>query len=612
MSHIQKTSAELQKGEDYDPEENIDVWLEFMNQVQDSTASRLPFLKNLLVAGDDEAEKMLLIARFQGNKNPKKGNALDYHFINVTDDYHDDRRKLGVWILDADPSHDFLLKYVLKEQTYPHTAMLLVGSMKKPWDILHSIKTWAEILEKHISNFPQKMLNEQKSGILKRFRDYTEPGSSVYGSDFGLNGAEVTDNELPNNTGLEIIVVITGSDYMKTLTTDFGYEDEHFDFIQLCLRKFCLSYGAALFYVSLKEDNNCDLLFRYIQHKVYGFSFRMPAILTERDSIFVPAGWDNLNKIGFLSNNLLTIRPDVPYEDIIFKPSRLCEPKLLEPDVKAESNQDFLFGLEEALNAQGSLYNVKQESARNNGVQRSSTRRVSRTPNIRTSPKKPETNLGTGEGDTVLHTFFKSLLNKKQNVCSVKPACVPQSAEEEIAEAEKLSDQKNTAYGKSPDRSLSLGSSDYDKVRDDRSGTGGNRDKLGAKGTSLDENNLNFNKTLHLSLDQVAKDTEKFPEGSDDHGGDVPECCFHPDEDNDFLDDNLIDRVRSDFNPPLRVLLNREEAENSVQNGWSTDSAKLARKSSTDSSKGSVVNSAHLATELTESEPSVDNSGLAK
>ena len=56
------------------------------------------------------------------------------------------------------------------------------------------------------------------------------------------------------------------------------------------VRKFCLQYGASLFYTSVKEDKNCDLLYKYLVHKNYNFSFTTPALVVERDAVFIPAG----------------------------------------------------------------------------------------------------------------------------------------------------------------------------------------------------------------------------------------------------------------------------------------------------------------------------------
>ena len=55
---------------------------------------------------------------------------------------------------------------------------------------------------------------------------------------------------------------------MADLERDYDYKEEHFDFIQQSIRKFCLGYGAALFYTSVKEDKNCDVLYKYLVHRI--------------------------------------------------------------------------------------------------------------------------------------------------------------------------------------------------------------------------------------------------------------------------------------------------------------------------------------------------------
>ena len=79
---------------------------------------------------------------------------------------------------------------------------------------------------------------------------------------------------------------------MADLEKDYDYKDEHFDFIQQAVstlkrpfdnidhfpgqvRKFCLQYGASLFYTSVKEDKNCDLLYKYLVHRIYHFPFKV-------------------------------------------------------------------------------------------------------------------------------------------------------------------------------------------------------------------------------------------------------------------------------------------------------------------------------------------------
>ena len=95
------------------------------------------------------------------------------------------------------------------------------------------------------------------------------------------------EGTLSRNLGLDLIVVVTKTDYMSDLERDYDYKEEHFDFMQQIIRHFCLQFGASLFYTSVKEDKNCDLLYKYLVHRIYGFPFKTPALVVEKDAVFM-------------------------------------------------------------------------------------------------------------------------------------------------------------------------------------------------------------------------------------------------------------------------------------------------------------------------------------
>ena len=45
-----------------------------------------------------------------------------------------------------------------------------------------------------------------------------------------------------------------------------------------------------------------------------------PALVVEKDAVFIPAGWDNDKKISILYENLHSVRPDQYYTDVIARP----------------------------------------------------------------------------------------------------------------------------------------------------------------------------------------------------------------------------------------------------------------------------------------------------
>ncbi|MCI4392954.1 hypothetical protein PGIGA_G00151890 [Pangasianodon gigas] len=206
-------------------------------------------------------------------------------------------------------------------------------------------------------------------------------------------------------------------DAVTVLEKDHDYKEEHFDFIQSHLRRFCLQYGAALIYTSVKEEKNLDLLYKYMVHKLYDFHFTTPALVVEKDAVFIPSGWDNEKKISILHENFTTVRPEDPFEDFIIKPPvrKLVHDK----EINAEDEQVFLMKQQSLLAKQPATPSRATESP-------ARTASGSPRPTVRTGPtnvasvspmttvKKPDPNMkGAAANEGVLANFFNSLLSKK-------------------------------------------------------------------------------------------------------------------------------------------------------------------------------------------------------
>lgn len=133
------------------------------------------------MAGDRESGKTTLVAKLQGNVDPKKGSGLEYAYIDVRDEYRDgkssfikcqeffvllttylsqklfcftDHTHLAVWLLDGDANHAHLLRYALTEETYSSTLLMLTVSMTTPWAMLDQLQEWASLLQDHIDKLP--------------------------------------------------------------------------------------------------------------------------------------------------------------------------------------------------------------------------------------------------------------------------------------------------------------------------------------------------------------------------------------------------------------------------------------------------------------------------
>ncbi|GAB1600073.1 cytoplasmic dynein 1 light intermediate chain 2-like [Argonauta hians] len=448
--------------------ESQNLWATILSEVQSSSASKLSNIKSILVIGDTESGKTTLIAKLQGNEDPKKGAGLEYYHIDVKDEYRDDQTRLGAWILDGDTQHINLLKYALTEENFAHTLVLLVVSMAQPWSIMDSLQKWITILKQHIEKLkiPADTRHKYEQSLVRFFQEYSEPEEGaeptsqpplrrdynpLHPPPAGPSEESVLlplpENTLNCNLGIPIVVLVTKTDAISVLEKEHDYKEEHLDFIQQHLRKFCLNYGAALIYTSVKEEKNCDLLFKYLVHRIYGFSFTMPAYVVEKDSVFVPAGWDTEKKISILNENLANMKAEDISEGIPSKPV-VRKPIQKDADIVAEDEQVFLMRQQTQLNSQPTPGSASETPIRSSaGVAKGS-------PSSRSSPgstgsptagstRKVPIDSKTAGSEGMLANFFNSLLSKKTEAGnkSVDKAAVTRDA---AAELDRLNRTKKT------------------------------------------------------------------------------------------------------------------------------------------------------------------------
>ncbi|XP_018646398.1 dynein light intermediate chain, putative [Schistosoma mansoni] len=424
------------------------LWSSLLDEVTNKAKIGLSDSKNLVVFGDDLSGKSTLICRLQGNEDKQEGFGLEYDIIEVKDEVKDVSANLSVFIIDGNPIQSHLLKFVITEDSFNDQMALMVVSINEPWKIIEALEKWAEILNKHINKLKlsKEMITACKSRInsasystMYATSQETTSRSSFLNDNESFIEEMYEDNVLNNNLGVPLIVVVTKTDLMKVMIKENQYSEEHFDFIQMHIRRFCLSYGAALFYVSVKEDKNCDLLNRYIQHRIYGFPFSQSAYIVEGDCVFIPAGWDNHKKINVLGENLTKINAQHPFSTVIPRP---VPRKAIhrEPEIMTIDEQAFLLRLstikenenidpntlKEFLGSGGLHSNSKQPA---NSLKIGSGAKtmddndrlpVSPTPIFRAkiSPVGPINNLTStpsiqGTSDGVLADFFSNLLKKR-------------------------------------------------------------------------------------------------------------------------------------------------------------------------------------------------------
>ncbi|CAF2093514.1 unnamed protein product [Rotaria magnacalcarata] len=451
-------------------EKKPSIWASILCDVK-SSARKVPATKSLVVLGDNESGRTTLVAKLQGNDDPKRGAGLEYHYIDIKDDDRDDTPKLGVWILDGNVACSApLLKFAIKSETIENTMLILVASMTQPWSLLSTLTKWTALIEEHVARLKidPTRLREMHDHLQYDFQHYIEPNdapvdlvppttiqNAISGghiskpiSSISLASATLSssinsdeqvvlplaDGILRKSFGIPIIIIITKCDAMSTLEKENDYNERYFEFLQYHIRKFCLEYGAALFYTSVKAKKNIDKLYKYIVHKCYGYPFTLTAAIDERDAIFIPAGWDNPKKVDILLENLHQFQSTDNYTDIFVNPADKRPPKRDDEIIMAEDDQEFLSKLQLTLNRTASPTTTDENatpmhtrtsgtSAAGNSQTSSATGR-SRTQQVKiiflmgflddtTIHILQSVTPGAGSNEGALANFFNSLINKK-------------------------------------------------------------------------------------------------------------------------------------------------------------------------------------------------------
>ncbi|XP_011408024.1 PREDICTED: cytoplasmic dynein 1 light intermediate chain 1-like, partial [Amphimedon queenslandica] len=179
---------------------------------------------------------------------------------------------------------------------------------------------------------------------VKSFQSYVDPevqGSSSLKDDEDVS-LPLEEHTLSCNLGIQLVVVCAKSDCFVQLEKNEKYQDEHFDFLQQHIRKFCLNYGAALVYVSTKDNKNIDILHKYLIHKAYGLKFKVPAYTVERDAVFIPAGWDSSKRIAVLCEQIKHFNSREPLNNIIKSPPLTTTTSQQSENISSEDDQVLL------------------------------------------------------------------------------------------------------------------------------------------------------------------------------------------------------------------------------------------------------------------------------
>eukprot|EP00800_Vazella_pourtalesii_P016770 TRINITY_DN491_c0_g1_i1.p1 TRINITY_DN491_c0_g1~~TRINITY_DN491_c0_g1_i1.p1 ORF type:complete len:484 (-),score=100.41 TRINITY_DN491_c0_g1_i1:181-1545(-) len=412
------------------PGERASLWTSILEDVSKSS-TRLPESKNVILLGTENSGKNALIEKLIQRKKRefalpqlKQRNALSFNHMPAVDEATEDvLAQMGFCSVSGHGDFQKAFQFMIRSDNLSKSLALILVDMSEPWTIIESLEKWTSLINSFIDSLgidPRK-LKELEERVVYEYQTYIDPSDSNLrnvspgGQQIGSSSPSQTgrvllplgDNVLTHNLGIPVIVLVTKTDVMTDLEKDFDYKDEQFDYIQQSIRKFCLKYGAALFYTSVKEDKNISLLYQYIVHKLYRLPFSYTASVVDRDSIFIPAGWDNENKIAYLNDHLRTIQSDESYNAVITRPT-FMKPKV-DPEPDCDEDQLFLIDVETCIEKYEKTPHRATAPSTHSQPNLSKSVASSRTP----SKGPPDSNANREPGDTMISQFFNALLNKK-------------------------------------------------------------------------------------------------------------------------------------------------------------------------------------------------------
>ena len=254
-----------------------------------------------------EIKKILSI-----NEDASKFGLIDYKYLNVrnfSEDTDNVIGKIGVWILNELVDKKTFTS-LIKPEHILNSICIIVLDLSRPWSLKESLKKWLNYIDETFSpilaNFEKEKQTDAKEKIKNIIKLFEEPQFNENNQFIKKNLTEeeknskllmpLKDGVLQINLGIPICIVVNKSDVVSQPGEKKFYE-ENSDFILKHLRETAITYGASIIYASGKENINLSLLYDYICHILFNFDLIHKSNVIDRDSFFIPSGFDSLQTL---------------------------------------------------------------------------------------------------------------------------------------------------------------------------------------------------------------------------------------------------------------------------------------------------------------------------
>uniref|UniRef100_A0AC35FM07 Dynein light intermediate chain n=1 Tax=Panagrolaimus sp. PS1159 TaxID=55785 RepID=A0AC35FM07_9BILA len=317
-------------------EEEENSWTQMLAEIGSKPASNIQ-KGSVVFLGDEFCGKTSLLQRMTKNKRQSFSSALEYSFLNIQSDYKDDPYayqlgssgaaafgpsdyvNLPVYLLNGRIGFAPLLKFAFPKHL-SKCCIVLMASLLPPENIIPSLEEWYKVIEEKIyETYDEKEIQAGKQAQIRFWQEYVEPLDTSMHNEHNSVKMDLTllppePNVLTHNCGAPVVVVLSKCDQYNEFT------DEQLNRIQYHVRNFCISRGAALFYTSTKDD-------------------------LEPDSVFIPSGWDSIQKLEIVKETLSDLSLPQPTNEEIH--GGTSKESIVSAD---EDEQTFLARLHKLLN----------------------------------------------------------------------------------------------------------------------------------------------------------------------------------------------------------------------------------------------------------------------
>jgi dynein light intermediate chain 1, cytosolic len=234
--------------------------------------------------------------------------ALGYTYQDVLDaDQQDVLARLNIYML-SNPSASFvsLLKPLFTAKMVKDTLIMILLDWSDPLKWARQLRQWVRLMRAVISSLDDevKVAMEENMNDWKEQRVGPDAPHAQSAAGDGPSAERVSQipplgpGEWDEGLGLPLSVVCIQSEKIESLERDFGWQDEHFDFLTQWLRCVLLKHGASLNYTATFDANHVRTLLHSSLsiHSLLKRETAKPNYI-ERDKILIPPNWDSWGKI---------------------------------------------------------------------------------------------------------------------------------------------------------------------------------------------------------------------------------------------------------------------------------------------------------------------------